>query len=96
MNALPRAEVRKGMVGKIVGCVADSILEVILSKVNQQAEFLYTVFSYFPSCISAFHCAMAKHRRLTPKLKSQQTSSKFRWKKFLMRDKRSVCSITTG
>jgi hypothetical protein len=42
-ECLPRAKVRggtrKGMVGKIVGCVADSTLEVSLSKVNQQAGF---------------------------------------------------------
>jgi hypothetical protein len=52
------------MVVKIVGCAADSILQVLLGKVNQQAELRDTVFSSFPLRTSAFLCAMAKQRRL--------------------------------
>jgi hypothetical protein len=60
------------MVEKIVSCAADSILEVFLGKVNQQAAFLRTVFSSFPSCTSAFLCAMAKQRR-APSLAKEST-----------------------
>jgi hypothetical protein len=70
-------EVRKGMVGKIVSCAADSILEVLLGKFNQQAEFLRTVFSSLPSCTSAFLCAMAKQPR-APSLASLHRSQIFR------------------